>query len=60
MKTYVLNSFGSDWTYQAKSKAEATREFLDQMGLDTMKDYAHYCKVCGVPSKLDFKEIVKK
>ncbi len=60
MRTYILNSFGNDWTYQANSKAEATREFLDQMGLDTFKDYAHYCKVCGVPSKLDFKEIVKK
>ncbi len=60
MRTYEIKNSSSAWTYQANSKEEAKKEFLHQLGLESYKDYAHLCKINGVNSKLDFKEIVKK
>lgn len=58
MKLYMLNN--TDRVFQAESKAEARKEYLHQCGLENYAQFLEYCRICEIPSKLDFKQIVKK
>ena len=58
MRLYELK--GTDRVFRAESIAEARQEYLHQCGLETYAQFLEYCRICGIPSRLDFKQIVKK
>ncbi len=58
MRLYELK--GSDRVFHAESKTQARKEYIHQCGLETYEQFVQYCKICEIPSKLVFKEVVKK
>jgi len=61
MKTYELNSLGSEFRWKATSEENATLDFIHQVcGAKTLDDYKKYCVDLNVNDTLEWKEITRE
>jgi len=58
MKLFELNKLGKDWIWKAKSKEEATKMFIKEVGsFETEEEYEHYCATCAINPEIVWEEV---
>ena len=57
MKKYMLNNMGDCWIFRGDSEEDAEKEYIRQMGFDSVKEYQLFCSETGQSALLEWKEV---